>query len=737
MTQQLSDSFIDFKFKTPIQGPILTLTYILTAKLGMTFAVVADNVTLIWPPSGLALFALLAFGLHLWPWVMIGAFVANATTDISLFSAFFIAAGNCLEAVIGVSLLRLVRFKNTLQRVEDVISLILLAAAISTTVSATIGALSLGYWQHIPWTKFGNVWLAWWLGDAMGVIVFTPLLLAWRHGTHIKFRLPHAIEATGLIISLIITAELIFGKSESYPANPLPLDFMTFPLLIWASLRFHIRGATTATFVLGCVILYNLVHKYGLFSQSNVYESQILLWLYTNVAAITSMILAASVNERREAEAGMRHLAQHDPLTGLPNRITLQEKISQAIAHAERFHKKVAILFLDIDRFKTINDTLGHSIGDQFLVAATEKLKQCVRKGDTVTRHGGDEFVIILDDISQSDDVTFIAEKTLNALHEPFDIQGIPLHVTASIGISLYPIDGNTTDILLKHADIAMYRAKELGRDNFVFYSREINNRAIEQLTMENRLRGALKRNEFIVHYQPKFDINTGQICGVEALLRWQPAPDELVMPDKFIPLLEETGLINDVGAWVLDTACKQLAYWHALGWQELHMSVNSSSRQVNHTALVQYVRESLSNNRLAAHMLELEITESMLVRQDDATEASIQQLVDLGVRLAIDDFGTGYSSLNYLHRLSIDTLKIDRSFVNNLPDNEDCVAITRAIAGLGKSLDLALVAEGIETEEQLAFLKSLGCHTMQGYFLCRPLAAEQITVMLETEHKL
>ena len=718
--------------KTLLYGLLLALVYFLSAKLGLTFAVVSNSVTLIWPPTGLALFALLVFGLRLWPWVFFAGFAANLTTGVAPEAALAIAAGNCLEAVTGFYLLRAAGFHIGLQRIRDVVALVVLAAGISTMISATIGTITLYYWQIITSDRFTQTWFTWWTGDAMGDLVFAPLLLAWLHKEEALWKRWRIVEAAVLVLCLVVATQMIFGGHLFLSGRPLPIAFATFPILVWAALRFGMRGATTATLIIGTVAFINIVRGQGLFAQGSTLESLLLLWLYANVLAVTSMVLAATVNERRLIEAGMRHLAQHDPLTGLPNRITLQDRLNQAIVHAQRRHCQAAILFVDIDRFKIINDTLGHAAGDQLLIQVADRLRQCVRAEDTVTRPGGDEFVVVLDDVTHGDDVIKVAEKILFHLREPFTSQGTLLHSTASIGISLYPSDGHDTEALLTHADIAMYRAKSLGRNGFAFYSADMNAHTVERLALENRLREALAREEFLLHYQAQYDAKTGRVLGAEALLRWQKSETELVAPDAFIPVLEEMGLINPVGIWVLETACDQLAQWHARGWNHLRMSVNVSSRQFSDAQLSQHVMQALDKRHLPPQQLELEITESMLVRQDPITEQTLHNLVKLGVRLAVDDFGTGYSSLSYLHRLSIDTLKIDRAFVTNIPANENSAAIAQAIIGMGKSLHLDLVAEGVETTEQHLFLRDLGCQMVQGYLFSHPLPADEFSRLIE-----
>ncbi len=709
-----------------MQGLILAGAYFLSAMLGLSFSTVATNVTLLWPPTGLALFALLVFGVRLWPAVFLAALVANLTTDIPALAAFLIAVGNCLEAVAGFYLLRAAGFQKNLQRVRDVVMLVVLAAGVSTMFSASVGALVLASFNIISWNGFGYAWATWWMGDAMGDLVIASFLLAWWGEPRQRWELRRIAEGVALLLCLIGITQLVFGGHIVTHPLPLPLAFMTFPLLTWAALRFGMRGATIGTLVVGVVTLANILLGHGLFVRASVMESLVLLWLYTNVLAVTSMVLAASVAERQLAEERMRHLAQNDILTGLPNRATLQTEIDLAIRRADRHLHMVGVLFVDIDRFKVVNDTLGHSVGDKLLSQIGTRLRAGVRQDDIVTRHGGDEFVILLEGLTQIDDASRVASKVLDGLRKAFVIDGIPLHMTGSIGICLYPHNGHDADTLLKNADTAMYRAKDIGRNNFVFYSADMNAQMAARLTMENELREALERGEFFLHYQPQYDVVSGQVIAVEALLRWHRAGGVLVPPGEFIGLLEEIGLINRVGAWVLDMACEQLAEWRGRGVHGIRMSVNVSSYQLGDPELPRQVAVALAKRQLSASLLELEITESMLVRQGPVVEQIIQQLVDLGVRLAVDDFGTGYSSLSYLHRLSIDTLKIDRAFVADLPDSENSAAIARAIIGLGKSLHLTLVAEGVETVEQRNFLSALDCNIMQGYLLSHAVSAAE-----------
>ena len=435
--------------------------------------------------------------------------------------------------------------------------------------------------------------------------------------------------------------------------------------------------------------------------------------------------------ERKQYQQQIEHQANYDALTGLPNRNLLHDRLKQAV-YAQRSARAVAVVFLDLDHFKFVNDSLGHSIGDKLLKGIGERLRQVLRDGDTVARIGGDEFVLILNDQTR-DDVIFRAMQRINAkLAEPFVIDGKELYVTCSAGISLYPQDGTDVETLLKNADAAMYRAKEHGRNNFQFYTAEMNSKVNERLALENSLRRALERREFVLHYQTKVDVNTGAIVGAEALLRWNHPGRGLLLPDLFVPLAEETGLIVPIGEWVLREACTQNQAWRTEGLPPITVSVNVSARQFRQGVLVDAVSRILAETGLDACFLEMELTESMIMHNADAVVATLRQLTALGVQLSVDDFGTGYSSLAYLKNLPIDTLKIDQSFVRDIvagaPDHR---VLARAIISIGHSLDLKVVAEGVETEAQLEYLRKHGCDEVQGYYFSEPVPPQAFRRLL------
>jgi diguanylate cyclase (GGDEF)-like protein/PAS domain S-box-containing protein len=438
----------------------------------------------------------------------------------------------------------------------------------------------------------------------------------------------------------------------------------------------------------------------------------------------------SDITQRKEAERQIYRLAYYDPLTGLPNRTLLYSLLEQSLAEAHRNRTHGALLFLDLNRFKNINDSFGHTPADIALQEVGRRLSMTLRKEDIVSRLGGDEFVIALLDITRREHAGHVAQKLLASLAEPFFIEQHEVMLSASIGISIFPEDGRDTETLIKNADVAMYRAKKLGNSTHVFYSQEMNLRSLEQLKMESNLRRAVERNEFYLHYQPQLDLVSGCINGAEALLRWEHPECKMISPAQFIPVAEETGLIIPIGEWVIDAACRQIREWIDKGLPPVRIAVNLSARQFS-ASLPKTVLGIIARHGIPNDSLELEITESMLMHSADSVVAMMDEFAEAGIRMALDDFGTGYSSLSYLKRFPIDNLKIDQSFVRGIPDDQDDSAISRAIISMAKNLKLSVIAEGVETAEQLAFLREAGCDEIQGYYFSRPIPADEFAALL------
>lgn len=457
---------------------------------------------------------------------------------------------------------------------------------------------------------------------------------------------------------------------------------------------------------------------------------------------VTGVIVSAhDITERKKNEEIERiheekieHLAYHDVLTNLPNRALFMDRLGQVLAQGGRENIQAAVLFADLDRFKTINDTLGHVVGDELLRHVATRLREVLREGDTVARLGGDEFVILLPRIQNARDAAQVATKSVAIMSVPFSVHGHELHVSTSLGVSLYPRDGEDAETLLKHADTALYQAKNLGRNQYQFFNPSMNAQAHERLLLENNLRKALERDEFLLHYQPQIDLKTNRITGIEALIRWNHPEMGIIMPQDFIPIAEETGMINDIAEWVLNAACREVSAWQKAGrpGSNVRVAVNLSTRQLQLVGLPDMVNSILKKAELAPEFLELEITESTLMANPDNAIKILSEFHEMGIHITVDDFGTGYSSLAYLKRLPIDRIKVDKSFVRDIPGDPNDVAIVQAILAIAQQLDMHVLAEGVETEVQRSFMLEHGCEEAQGYLFSQPLAAEDCIRFLE-----
>jgi diguanylate cyclase (GGDEF)-like protein/PAS domain S-box-containing protein len=445
-----------------------------------------------------------------------------------------------------------------------------------------------------------------------------------------------------------------------------------------------------------------------------------------------AVIVFHDVSEARAMGLEMSHHAQHDTLTNLPNRMLLKDRLSQAIAASHRNGTRVAVLYLDLDGFKHINDSLGHAIGDKLLQSVAKRLLSCVRNSDTVSRQGGDEFVVLLSEIAHGSDAGVKASKILNALAKPYDIEKHVLTVTASIGVTTCPDDGEDAENLITNADLAMYHAKEKGRNNYQFFEKNMNMRAKERQLVESSLRNALERNELLLHYQPKVDLGTGEIVGVEAMVRWMHPDRGLLFPKEFISIAEDSGMMVPIGRWVLREACRQARAWQDESLRPIDMAVNVSSVEFRSEDFLGGLRAILDETGLDPQNLEIELKESVLMQHVEFTAPLLQKLKEMGVRLAVDDFGTGYSSLSYLRQFPVDTLKVDQSFVREIKSETSDAPIICAVINMGRSLNLRVIAEGIDTAEQLAYLQAYGCDRGQGFYFSRPVPALEFAKLLE-----
>ena len=461
------------------------------------------------------------------------------------------------------------------------------------------------------------------------------------------------------------------------------------------------------------------------------------------VKGTQAIAMVRDITERKLAEEQIAYLAYHDSLTGLPNTRLFKDRLSQGVEQARRNDKMMAVLFLDLDRFKLINDTMGHDVGDQLLQVIAERLMEAVRRTDaiamntiaamstSVARLGGDEFTIMLEDISGTQAVSRICERLIEQVSRPLELRGQEVYTSVSIGIAIYPHDGDSVDVLLKNADVAMYHAKAHGRNNYQFFTESMNQASEERFQLENSMRKALQNNEMKLYYQPQVSVSSGQIVGMEALIRWEHPEKGFISPAAFIPIAEESGLIVQIGEWVIHEACRQSAKWLKSGFKPVRISVNVSAKQLQEETLVEIIEHSFETYGVDANTLGIELTETAIILEPKIALTRLEMIKQLGVKLSMDDFGTGYSSLSYLKRFPIDTLKIDQSFIRSVTvDNEDG-ALVKAIIAMAHALGMDVVAEGVELQEQLEFLGLHGCDTMQGYLFSRPLPAEELETLL------
>jgi diguanylate cyclase (GGDEF)-like protein/PAS domain S-box-containing protein len=537
-------------------------------------------------------------------------------------------------------------------------------------------------------------------------------------------------DISGNITYLNLVAETMTGwRREEAVGKPLAIVFRIIDGATRKTARDPLEMAVEQDRTVGLTVNCVLIRRDGF--ESPIEDSA--APIHDRAGRITgAVIVFHDVSAARAMSVRMTHSAQHDVVTNLPNRLLLNDRICQSIVSAHRQKKSLAVIFLDLDRFKYINDSLGHAVGDKLLQSVSRRLLAGVRGSDTVSRQGGDEFVILLSEISHPEDAATSAKKILLSLSAPHSVAGQDLRVDGSIGISVYPGDGEDSETLIKNADTAMYHAKENGRNNFQFFKVDMNLRAVERQSLEGNLREALEREEFLLHYQPKVSLDTGEITGVEALIRWQHPDRGLVAPDRFVPIAEDCGLILPIGRWVLREACRQAREWQEAGLPFNRISVNVSAAEFRAKNFVAEISASLKETGLEARYLDLELTESVLMHHAESSVTILHALKAIGVHLAVDDFGTGYSSLSYLQQFPIDILKIDKSFIQRLTGGLDDSPIVGAMINMGKSLKLRVIAEGIETQQQLAILQAQHCGEGQGYFFSRPVAAAQFTDLLK-----
>jgi diguanylate cyclase (GGDEF)-like protein len=715
------------------QVALMAAIYFGAARISLVLAIPPGYATAVWPPSGIALAAVLLLGRRMWPGIWLGAAFANLWVEESGLSAAVIATGNTLEAVVGGALIRrYIADPLRFERAEEVVSFIVLSA-LSATIAATVALLPLVLAHPLSWTEVLRNWWTWWQGDVSGIIIVAPLILSWT-GQHTRAWPPRRKLELACFGLLLVLAAIAISAGDAGHFAPFSLTFVTLPFIIWAAFRFGQREATTAIAVACGIAVWYALERPELFPSVRLNELLLMLLTFNCMVVTTGLVLVVVLDERRRTidELRKKHdeVVRYDALTGLANRARFHERLAQHARTADPERDRFAVCILDVDRFKTVNTTFGREAGDALLQEIAGRISQSAGDPARLARISANGFALVIPSVQSDEDAARKVEQVLHACFDtPFSVGQQELRISAKAGLALFPNDGIEDDALFVNAEAACKNAKQTG-DRYLFYTQHMNAAVAENLRLENKLRLALERNEFVLYYQPKVELATGHLVGVEALIRWQSPERGLVPPMQFIPLMEETGLILEVGAWALKRAALDHRAWVGRGLPAPRIAVNVSAIQLQQRQFVSVVREAISQG-VAPHAIDLEITESLLMEDIADNIEKLRALRALGVRVGIDDFGTGHSSLAYLARLPVDALKIDRSFIITMLQSVDTMTLVSTIISLAHALKLKVVAEGVESQDQAKVLRLLRCDEMQGYLYSKPLPAEGLIELL------
>ncbi|MHB1189013.1 putative bifunctional diguanylate cyclase/phosphodiesterase [Thiobacillus sp.] len=724
--------------RLPLPGPaairrfalitgLTALAYALVGWLSLKLSTyIAGSVAAVWLAAGVGAMASLRFGWAGVAGVLLGSFALNNQILLQE-DAVRIALGAAAGAWIMGFLPRYLQpFSASLDYVSSVAKFALVAAPLGCALSALAGVFSLHFYGDLPAAMVLRGLWVWWLGDLLGVFLIAPLLLTVSRWDLLPTNRAARLEGMVLVVGMLALTLAMMHYAE--PLRPAEIVlFVMMPAVLWAALRFSVTGASLAIFLAALIVMGVTYVSDGGISGTTQPRDVFALQVSMITMALGGLFVAAALAERRYSEVRLDMLANHDPLTGLPNRSYFQDFLGHALARAQREKSQVSLLFIDLDRFKHINDSQGHEVGDQVLGIVARRLDEQLRADDFVARLGGDEFAVILNHPPASRAASRVARKLNQALAEPFKLGQRRYAIGASIGISVYPDDGLDANTLLRQADLAMYQAKQR-RSGFEYFSDDLNTIAQQQLTLETGLRQALGRNELALMYQPKVDLASGKVVGLEALIRWLTRSGNIIGPDQFIPVAEETGLIVPIGRWAARAACVQWIAWRDAGFNPPPVAINLSPHQLSDARLIDDFDGILKETGMDAAYLQLEVTESAAMENPARTFDILEALRQRGLHIYIDDFGTGHSNLGQLKRMPIDALKIDKSFVNDVLTDNDDAEIAIAIIRLSHALNLRVVAEGVETVEQVAFLKQNGCDEIQGYVVSKPLTPGKVS---------
>ena len=711
--------------------------YFLAARLSLALAIPPGYASAVWPPSGIALAAALALGWRVWPGIWIGAALANVMVESSPLSAGLIASGNTLEALVGAGLVRRhVGDVGRFERAEDVVRFIL-ACALAAVVAATVAAFALHLHEMAPDERL-RTWWTWWQGDATGMIIVAPLILSWAAGDEAPWPAQKKREAAafGALLAMAVAAISADGASSFAPFS---LTFVALPFILWAAFRFGQREVTSAIAVVCAVAVGYVLERRELFATVPLNELLLMLLTFISMVVTTGLVLVTALSRRTRAAETLRMRSEiarwqvriythYDPLTGLANGVLFRERLARFVEVAAQHGTAAVVAVVDIERFKIINDALGRGVGDELLRQVAARLRQNAF-GSLVARIDGVQFAVAWFAFDGAGKAMVDAEEHLARwFDEPFAVDGHEFRLSGRIGVALLPEHGDAPEALFQRAELALKKAKASG-ERCLLFSPTMAERVAEKLLLENKLRRALERDEFVLHYQPKVDLDSRRIVGVEALIRWQSPEAGLVGPIYFIPLLEETGQIVEVGTWAMRRALRDQAAWAAAGVGVPRVAVNVSSIQLRQRNFVDLVGAVVGAGPAT---IDFEITESRIMEDVEANIEKLRRVRELGIDIAIDDFGTGYSSLAYLARLPVQVLKIDRTFIVKMLEDEEAMALVQTIISLARTLKLTVIAEGVETEEQADMLAMLRCDQVQGYYVSKPVPADEIAALLK-----
>ena len=687
-------------------------------------AFVADVVAAVWLAAGIGAAASLRFGWAGVAGVLLGSLAVNSQLlpfETALRLALGAASG---AAVMGFLPRTLQPFSATLDYVSSVAKFALIGVPLGCLVSALAGVLSLYFFAGLAADGVLHGLWVWWMGDLVGVYLVAPALLTFARRDLLPAGKTARLEAMALVAGMLsLTLAAMYAAEPLRPAEI--VLFVMMPAVLWAALRFSVTGAGLAIMLAAAIVLLLTVVLSGGIGSATA-RDVFALQVSMITMALGGMFVSAALAERRYSEMRLDMLANHDPLTGLPNRFYFQDFLGHALARAQREKSQVSLLFIDLDRFKHINDSQGHEVGDQVLRIVASRLEDELRADDFVARLGGDEFAVILMHPPASRAASRVARKLIKAVSEPFKLKQRRYAIGASVGISVYPDDGLDAHTLLRQADLAMYQAKQR-HSGFEYFQTELNTVAQQQLTVESGLRQALGREELVLVYQPKVDLASGQVVGLEALIRWLTRSGNIIGPEQFISVAEETGLIVPIGRWVIRAASEQWVAWQLAGLNPPPVAVNLSPRQLSDAGLVDDIDVILKETGMDAACLQLEVTESAAMDDPTHTFEMLTALRERGLHLYIDDFGTGHSNLGQLKRMPIDALKIDKGFIDDVLTDKDDAEIATAIIRLSHALNMRVVAEGVESVEQAAFLRQNGCDEIQGFVVSKPLPPDRV----------